>query len=110
MGNVSINQRSFNRVVGEGCTNPIQIIFDTLILQRNEQTYEWYQRLAFDKSFGSRVRRGLLIPHLKHRVKIANYFGVDSSAIWRVKDLDFIKLILKEQNKNDTNTKTITKT
>lgn len=89
--------------VDESCRNPIEIIFESLTIGQGEKPYTWYKDLGYDKGFASKVRRGLLIPKYEDRIKIARYFGVDSSYIWRVQDIDYIKLILKKQkgDKND---------
>jgi hypothetical protein len=90
-----------NERVYDGCKNPIEIIFETLFLQRGEKPYTWYKTLGYDKSFASLVRRGLLIPKYEDRIKISKYFKVDSSAIWRVKDMDYIQLVSKNQAKKE---------
>jgi len=87
--------------VDDSCKNPIEIIFDTLIYERGEKPYDWYKTLMYDKGFASKVRRGLLIPKLEDRIKIAKYFKTDSTAIWRIKDLDYIKLVLKKQKRSE---------
>lgn len=66
---------------------PIEIIFQTLILKKCEKPYTWYKNLGYDKSWASKVRRGLIIPKLEDRIKIAQYFQTDTSAIWRVSEI-----------------------
>lgn len=60
----------------------IEITFDTLILQKRERPFDWYKSLELDKSYSSKIRRGVIIPPRWLRTKIANYFGVDSTTIW----------------------------
>jgi hypothetical protein len=76
---------------------PIETRFLTLINSKCEAPFDWYKGLGLDKSDASKIRRGLLIPPEWLRIKIAHYFGVDSSTIWKVQDLPYIKEILKKQ-------------
>ena len=68
--------------VVKGGRKHIQITFDTLIFQRKERPFDWYKKLDLDKSLGSKIRRGFIIPPRWLRIKIADYFGVDTSMIW----------------------------
>ena len=99
--NPSENSFFIQEGVDECILNPIEIRFEALILERGEKTYDWYNNLKYDKGFASKVRRGLLIPKHEDRIKISKYFGVDSSTIWRVQDLDLIKKILRKQIKQE---------
>jgi len=83
--------------VEKGGYEPIKIIFETLILRNCEKPFDWYKDLQLDKSYASKVRRGLIIPPLWLRVKIAQYFKTDSTAIWKLEDLSYIKEQLKKQ-------------
>lgn len=77
--------------------------FETLILRNREKPFTWYQKLGLDKSYGSRIRRGLIIPPLWLRIKIAHHFNTDSSTIWRIEDLLKIENEIEKQkvkNKN----------
>jgi len=60
----------------------IEITFDTLIFQKKERPFDWYKNLELDKSLGSKIRRGIILPPRWLRIKIADYFSVDTSAIW----------------------------
>lgn len=79
----SVDIFSRGSVVG-GCDNPIQIRIDTLISSKCDLPYDWYKELGLDKGNASRIRRGLIIPSKEWRIKIAQYFGVDSTTIWPV--------------------------
>ncbi len=90
--------------VESGCENPLRIIFDTLLLQKKCSQQDLADSLGFDKAFISRICNGKEIPVLKTRLKIAEFFGVDSSLIWRYQDLLYIKKLIKEQeDKNESN-------
>lgn len=84
-----VSEKSFfcNRAVVTGCKSPIEIRFETLIASKCELLYDWYKDLGIDKSNASRIRRGLVIPFRELRIKIANYFRVDSCTIWTAKDI-----------------------
>lgn len=60
----------------------IEITFDTLIFQKRERPFDWYKSLELDKSLASKIRRGVIIPPRWLRIKIADYFSVDTNAIW----------------------------
>lgn len=86
-----------NDEVGISGYEPIETRFLTLINAKCEAPFDWYKELGLDKSDASKIRRGLLIPPEWLRIKIAHYFGVDSSTIWKVQDLPYIKQIIKKQ-------------
>ncbi len=71
-----------NNTVDKGGREHIEITFDTLILQRREKPFDWYKNLDLDKSIASKIRRGIIIPPRWLRIKISDYFNVDSSTIW----------------------------
>lgn len=104
------NSFFINKAVEKGCgesPNPrIEERFTTLIFSKKDRPFDWYQSkgIALDKSYASRVRRGIIIPPLWLRIKIAHYFGVDSSAIWKPEDIDYENYmqVLKE-DKNEGN-------
>jgi len=89
--------------VDRGCTTPsyrpIEIRFETLILRNCEKPWDWYKALKYDKGWASRIRRGLVIPKLEDRIKIAQYFKTDSATIWANSDLSYIRKALKKQIK-----------
>ena len=90
--------------VEKGCHNHLKIIFDTLLLQKKCIQQDLADSLGVDKSFVSRIVNGIEIPNLKIRLKIAMFFGVDSSLIWRYEDLPYIKkLIAKQGVENESN-------
>jgi len=72
--------------VGESWKEAIEIRFNALIEQRREKLWEWYQKIGLDKADASRIKRGLIIPNQAWKIKIAQYFGVDSTTIWKVPD------------------------
>jgi len=83
--------------VEKGGYEPISIRFETLINAHCEAPFDWYKDLDLDKSYASKVRRGLIIPPKWMRIKIAQYFKVDSATIWTAQDLPYIKRIIKTQ-------------
>lgn len=87
-------------VVGKSGREYIEGCFEVLILRQGIRPYEWYQDedISLDKSDASKIRRGLVIPPLWLRLKIAKYFEVDSSLIWRTEDLSYIKETLEKQD------------
>jgi len=87
-----------NRVVNS-CYEPIRIRFEALINSKCEAPYDWYKDLGLDKGNASKIRRGLVIPPEYLRIKIAHYFEVDSSTIWKVKDLIKFEQIKKREQK-----------
>lgn len=76
-----------NNEVGYGWRNAIEERFKALIEAKKEAPYDWYKNLGIDKGDASRIRRGLIVPKEWLRIKIANYFGVDSSVIWKVPEI-----------------------
>jgi len=76
---------------------PIQIRMETLINQKCDRPFDWYHELDLDKSYASKIRRGLLIPPKWLRIKIAQYFGTDSATIWTAGNLEYINSQLKKQ-------------
>lgn len=68
--------------VVKGGRNHVRIAFDTLIFQKRERPFDWYKNLGLDKSQASKIRRGVIVPPRWLRIKIADYFKVDSSTIW----------------------------
>ena len=68
--------------VVKGGRKHIEITFDTLIFQKTEKPFDWYKHLRLDKSLASKIRRGVIIPPKWLRIKIADYFSVDTTAIW----------------------------
>lgn len=69
-------------VVGEGWRGAIEERFETLIASKCERPFDWYKELGLDKADASRIRRGLVIPPKWLKIKIAQYFEVDSITIW----------------------------
>jgi len=88
--------------VGKRGREYIETTIGVLILKKGDRPYEWYQdrSISIDKSNASKIRRGLEIPPLWLRLKIAAYFGVDSTLIWRFEDLPYIREVLKKQQED----------
>lgn len=101
MDNYKHLDESIEIQVEESCDNTLRIIFDSLLLSKKCTQQELANYLGVDKAFVSRICNGKEIPVLRIRLKIAEFFGKDSSEIWRVRDLDFIREILKNQNKEN---------
>lgn len=98
----SENEASFlNDKVGKSGGEHIEKCFETLVLKKGDRPFDWYQSegISLDKSEASKIRRGLLIPPLWLRLKISKYFGCDSTMIWRIEDMDYIKEVLKQQKR-----------
>ena len=72
----------------KGGSELISSIFQSLFLQHKKQQKDLVDYLNFDKAYISRICNGKEIPILRVRLKIAEFFSVDSSLIWRVKDMD----------------------
>lgn len=69
----------------ENCCNPhLKVIFETLLLQKKIKQQELADSLGLDKAYISRMVNGLSIPPLRVRLKVAEFFGVDSVLIWRI--------------------------
>jgi len=83
--------------VGKSGSKYIENAFEILILRKCDKPFDWYKQLNLDKSDASKIRRGLIIPPLWLRLKIAEYFEVDSTAIWRFEDILHIRKLLKKQ-------------
>lgn len=77
-----------SEAVGNSGKTAIEIRFQTLIANKKELPYDWYKNLSIDKSDASKIKRGIIIPSKEWRIRIANYFDVDSTTIW---DIDFKK-------------------
>ena len=63
----------------------IRTIFHTLLLQKGVRQQDLANYLNLDKSYISRVVNGIYEPDLTTKLKIASFFGVDTSVIWRKK-------------------------
>ena len=76
---------SFFSVVGvEDCCYPhLHNIFETLLLQKKVKQQDLADYLHLDKAYISRMVNGLVIPPLRVRLKVAEFFGTDSVLIWR---------------------------
>lgn len=62
----------------------IQETFRTLLLQKKVKQKDLGRYLGLAKASISRFCNGKQIPELRIRLKIAEFFGVDTSLIWRV--------------------------
>jgi hypothetical protein len=69
----------------ENCCYPhLRNTFDVLLLQKKVKQQELADFLHLDKAYVSRMCNGLEIPPLRIRLKVAEFFSVDSVLIWRV--------------------------
>lgn len=82
MNNSNHNKNSIQEEVENSGYEPIRIRFETIININCERPFDWYKELGLDKSYASKVRRGLIIPPKWLRIKIAQYFKTDSATIW----------------------------
>lgn len=74
-------------VVGNRWRDNIEARFDALIESRREKPWDWYKFLGIDKADASRIKRGLVIPPEWLRIRIAGYFKIDTSVIWKIPEL-----------------------
>jgi hypothetical protein len=70
--------------VENSCYAHLRTTFDVLLLQKKVKQQELANFLGLDKAYISRMCNGLTIPPLAIRLKVAQFFGVDSVLIWRV--------------------------
>ena len=89
----------YGEQVGKSWYPPITERFKVLLDSKKIIQQNMGDDLSIDKADVSRIIHGVIIPPHNLRIKIAGYFGVDSSTIWRVEDLPFLKKIM-EENKN----------
>ena len=87
--------------VGKSGREYIENTFEILILKKCDKPFDWYKELDLDKSDASKIRRGLMIPPLWLRLKISAYFGIDSTALWRFEDLEYIREVSKKQKEGE---------
>ena len=68
----------------------IEKTFEALLLERGLSWSQAYnsEELRFDKSYASKVRRGIIIPPLWQQIKIARFFKIDSTVIWNSKNME----------------------
>ena len=83
--------------VVKSCRPPIEERFRTLIEANCERPFDWYKDLGLDKANASRIRRGITIPPEWFRIKIANYFKVDSATIWKAPEIISADELNKQQ-------------
>lgn len=95
--NCSSENFFLDKNVVSSCYKPLKIIFQTLLLQKKCRQQDLADFLGIDKANVSRIVNGLYIPDLTLRLKIAGFFGVDSSLIWRNEDMFYIREKIKEQ-------------
>lgn len=100
MDNSKTQDFFLNIEVEAGCDAHIEDRFKTLIESRGETTYDWYKALDMDKAYASRIRRGIVIPPSWVRIRIARYFGVDSSVLWKASEIVSANK-LKESDEDD---------
>ena len=76
-------QKNFTGKVDSSCRNDIKTIFETLLLQKKCKQQDLADYLNVDKAYVSRMVHGIQIPPLRIRLKVAEFFNVDSCLIWR---------------------------
>lgn len=82
---------SLTEGVEKSCYKPIKERFKVLLDTKKLIQQDVADALFFDKAYISRIFNGIEIPPHHVRLKISSFFGVDSSTIWRVEDLPYIK-------------------
>jgi len=91
VNNSSTNSFFCDEVVEKGGTHTmkdtIESRFDVLLKERGWAWAHAYNKLGWDKSYASIVRRGITIPPLWLRIKVAKVFDIDSTVIWRAEDI-----------------------
>ena len=76
-------QKNNAEKVDSRCRSDIKTIFETLLLQKKCKQQDLADYLNVDKAYVSRMVHGLQIPPLRIRLKVAEFFCVDSCLIWR---------------------------
>ena len=78
-------KRDFFSVKGvENCCFPhLKNTFDTLFLRKKVRQQDLAGYLGLDKGYISRMVNGKIIPPLRIRLKVGEFFGEDCSLIWR---------------------------
>ena len=71
-----------NKVEGS-CNHDLYNRFQTLLLQKKCKQQDLADYCGLDKAYISRVVHGIYIPILRIKLKIAEFFGVDSRLIWQ---------------------------
>ena len=84
-------------VVENRCYKPIKERFKVLLDSKQIIQQQVSDDLGIDKGFISRIFNGVEIPSHTTRLRISSYFGVDSSTIWRMEDLPYIREQLKKE-------------
>lgn len=80
----STNENFFLVEGVDRCFYPhLKSIFQTLLLQKKKKQQELADYLCVNRAYVSRMVNGLQIPPLRIRLKVAEFFGVDSVLIWR---------------------------
>src|SRR3989338_4525829 len=83
MENNTFLQKNSLEEVDRRCKGDIYCIFQTLFLQRKSKQQDLADYLAVNKAYVSRMTHGIQIPPLRIRLKVAEFFSVDSCLIWR---------------------------
>ncbi len=73
--------------VGKGGRDSIEIRFKAVLEALREKWADVYNELGWDKSWASKVRRGLVIPPEWQRIQLAKRLKIDSTVIWKVQDI-----------------------
>ena len=73
--------------VKKGYIVSIRARIDTLLIERGLKWADIYNALGWSKSFASIVRNGKLIPPNWQRVALAKQFGVDTTVIWDIPEV-----------------------
>lgn len=92
------NQKKYPYGVEKGFVPTVESCFDVLLKERGWTWADAYNKIDLHKSHASLIRRGLVIPPLWLRIKIAKVFDVDTSVIWRTPIV--ISADQMEENKN----------
>ena len=80
-------QKNANQEVDRRCRSEINCIFETLFLQKKARQQDLSDYLGVNKAYVSRMVHGIQIPPLRIRLKVAEFFGVDSCVIWRTPEI-----------------------
>ena len=80
-------EKKYLSEVEKGFTPTVESCFDVLLKERGWSWADAYNQIGLHKSQASLIRRGIIIPPLWLRIKIAKIFGVDTSVIWRTPNI-----------------------
>ena len=91
-------RRNKHQPVDKGCWSIVRRRFETLFTEHKKTRSDLIIFLSYDKAKISRIVNGQEIPKLQDRVKIAQFFGIDSCVLWENPDIQFDKRGKENEN------------